>query len=184
MKNKPYDYVIVFRQSGYRIVDRISQFMLLLSVVIFVFTAFVPFTRASPVLLGVVAFIVTWWIYCYRQQKKGIMPFFRLALVFAAWGWYLQPNGLFPALVYLLAAFLEGQVKFPQEVAFDPTEVVVNSFPKKHYQWSELANVVLKDNLLTIDFKNNKLVQKETDGSISAREEEEFNDFCRKWLNA
>lgn len=112
------------------------------------------------------------------------MPFFRLALVFAAWGWYLQPNGLFPALVYLLAAFLEGQVKFPQEVAFDPTEVVVNSFPKKHYQWSELANVVLKDNLLTIDFKNNKLVQKETDGSISAREEEEFNDFCRKWLNA
>ncbi|OYY22402.1 MAG: hypothetical protein B7Y69_06810, partial [Sphingobacteriia bacterium 35-40-8] len=57
-----------------------------------------------------------------------------------------------------------------------------NSFPKKHILWEELNNVVIKDGLLTIDFKNNKLLQKEIQSGSNAKDEQDFNEFCRNKL--
>ena len=48
--------------------------------------------------------------------------------------------------------------------------------------WNLLNNVVLKDNVLTIDYKNNKLFQQEIDETISRVNEKEFNDFCKEQL--
>ncbi len=50
------------------------------------------------------------------------------------------------------------------------------------YEWSNFANIVLKDNLLTLDFKNNKLLQLDIDGTVLAADEEIFNNFCRDCL--
>ncbi|MEN9685000.1 MAG: hypothetical protein RLZZ28_786, partial [Bacteroidota bacterium] len=87
------------------------------------------------------------------------------------------------ALIYFIAAILEKQVKFPQELAFDGEEIIVNSLPKKRYEWQDISNIVLKDGMLTIDFKNNKLIQKEIETPGTIQEEKEFNEFCRLHLN-
>jgi hypothetical protein len=81
--------------------------------------------------------------------------------------------------VYVIAAVIEKQVKFPREIAFDEEEVVFNTFPRSHYHWSEFTNVVLKDGLITIDFKNNKLIQKEIDSQVAPQLEQDFNTFCK-----
>ena len=77
---------------------------------------------------------------------------------------------------------LEKQVKFPEEIAFDENEIVKNSFPKKRFSWSELNNVVLKDGLLTIDFKNNQLIQKELESNTTEALENEFNAYAKLHL--
>jgi phosphoribosylformylglycinamidine (FGAM) synthase PurS component len=42
---------------------------------------------------------------------------------------------------------------------------------------------VLKDNLLTLDFTNNRLLQLEVeDDEESEADEEEFNEYCQKQL--
>ena len=81
-----------------------------------------------------------------------------------------------------MAAALEKQVKFPVEIAFDDNEIVRNSFPKKYYYWNELNNVVIKDGMLTIDLKNNQLIQKEIEDSGSVKTEKDFNEYCRERL--
>ena len=50
-------------------------------------------------------------------------------------------------------------------------------------EWSELANVIKRDDLLTLDFKNNRLMQVQI---INADDipENEFNQFCRQQLAA
>ena len=182
---KVFDYIITFKNNGYKTVDRISQLMLLLAVLVFSYALSAnPLSKISVLPLIMIIGIIGWWVYCYIRQKNGHITYFRFAMLLAAWGWYLQPNGLIISAVYLLAAILEKQVKFPREVAFDADEIVFNSFPKKNYQWSDLQNVVLKDNVLTIDFRNNKLIQKETDAPVSYTIETEFNGFCVKRLNA
>jgi hypothetical protein len=98
-------------------------------------------------------------------------------------GWLSYDKGIWLSLVYLIAAVLERFVKFPEEIAFDETEVVMNSFPKKRYQWSELNNVVLKDGLLTIDFKNNKLIQRIVDSEVDLKVEGEFNQWVSKLIS-
>jgi len=42
-----------------------------------------------------------------------------------------------------------------------------------------LANVMLKDNILTVDFRNNKLIQLEIEGNIN---EIQFNEFAQQQL--
>ena len=48
------------------------------------------------------------------------------------------------------------------------------------YQWSEFNNIILKDNLLTLDFKNNKLLQLSI--SESTVDEYSFNTFCSGFI--
>ena len=57
------------------------------------------------------------------------------------------------------------------------------SFPRKVIEWNEITNLVLKDGLVTIDFKNNKLIQQLIDEKKMTIDEKEFNDFCKQQLN-
>lgn len=50
------------------------------------------------------------------------------------------------------------------------------------YQWSEFANIILKDNLLTLDFKNNRLIQVNVDNPKSSVDEIAFNEFCKGFI--
>jgi hypothetical protein len=186
MRNsKVYDYIIVLRKADHKLVNGISQLMLFLAIV--VFTSSLSnrnFDIYSIKILAVIAFITGWWIYYSFRFKKNNPTFFRLALMIAGLGWLLQPGWELVSGIYFLAAILEKQAKFPREIAFDEEEIVVNSLPKKYYSWQDLNNVVIKDGILTIDFKNNKLIQKEIESDTSAREEQEFNEFCVGRLNA
>jgi hypothetical protein len=178
---KTYEYIIVLKKNSSNRVDMISQLMLLLSLIGFIGTAIThPNNSIRPILMSLL--IVGWWIFCYLQQKRNIAPSYRLALLFAAIGWYFQKDGLWIAFIYLMAALLEKQVKFPQEIAFDEEEIVFNSFPKKRHQWNELNNAVLKDGILTLDFKNNRIFQKEVNAEVSAEIEKEFTQFAQKLI--
>ena len=48
---------------------------------------------------------------------------------------------------------------------------------------NEINNIVLKDGLLTIDLKNNKLIQKEVNDEVLPSDEHDFNEFCRQRLS-
>lgn len=48
------------------------------------------------------------------------------------------------------------------------------------HEWGELNNIILKDNLITFDFKNNKLLQLNiTENNI---DENSFNTFCSGFI--
>jgi hypothetical protein len=48
-------------------------------------------------------------------------------------------------------------------------------------EWNELANVIKRDDLLTLDFKNNRLMQVQILNADDVSENE-FNQFCRQQL--
>ncbi len=179
---KVYDYIIVLKKRNYATIDGISTLMLLLTIIAFIYTA-IQYPASLTVALVFCAAILSWLAFCYWQKQRGIQPFYRLALLFAAVGWYFQKDGIWISLIYLIAAMLEKQVKFPEEIAFDSEEIVMNTFPKKRFNWGELNNIVLKDGLLTIDFKNNKLIQKELDETADEKVEQEFNLFVQEKIS-
>ena len=185
---KVYDYIIIFKRPGYVLVDLISRFMLLISIAVFgyfvYYTSGFGFNRVIILLTLLIIGIVWCWMFCYFKQKKGGMPFYRLGLLMAAIGWAIISGPSWMTILYFLAVVSEKQVKFPQEIAFDSEGAVVNSLPKKKYAWAQISNVILKDGILTLDLKNNKLIQKPIESDTSAKEEQEFNEFCLSKLNA
>jgi hypothetical protein len=66
-------------------------------------------------------------------------------------------------------------------VKIGPTGISYPSFPASFFTWNSLTQVILKDGLLTIDKKDNKLIQQLLANS-AAISEEDFNSYCQLQL--
>ncbi|MFY7964356.1 MAG: hypothetical protein ACOVO1_05630 [Chitinophagaceae bacterium] len=188
---KTYEFIVVLKKKSGNVIDLISLLMLGISLAFFSFEFSIEFkafsnsiNRVNGILLVWITGILGWLLFCRYQQKRGITPYYRFALMIAAWGWFMNPQTILIAVVFLIASFLEKPVKVQPEYAFDDDGIVFNSFPQKHYSWDEIQNVVLKFGMLTIDLKNNKIIQGEVNDEVSKQVETEFNDYCKARLQA
>jgi hypothetical protein len=55
-------------------------------------------------------------------------------------------------------------------------------FGSRLHSWGEFNNIILKDNLLTLDFRNNKLLQLNIVESNISVDENSFNTFCSGFI--
>ena len=179
--NKTYQFVIELKRPNYKSINLISQLMLLLSLAAFTFVYFQGLVQ--PKIIICIIGIIAWWAFCFWQAKNGKIVYYRIGLLFACLGWFFIQNGKWIGIISLIAATLEKQAKFPQEIAFDNDEIVFNTFPKKQYRWTDFNNIIIKDGIITIDFKNNKLLQKEIQSGSTAQDEQDFNEFCSNRLH-
>jgi hypothetical protein len=179
-----YDYVITLKRPDYRLVDQVSQLMYLFALLVFGNEIYENQAGGVSAITFIGIFIVGIigsWVLTYLKKRAVGFAYFRLGLFIAAVG-FLSQGYYWMAGLYALAGLLERQVKFPQEIGFSEKQVAFNSFPKKTISWGDLNNVVIREGLLTIDYKNNKLDQKEIDQDVPRSTEQEFNDYCRQRL--
>lgn len=179
-----FDYLITLKPSDYKAADRISQFMYILALLVFgLYYYHYPKNGAAYLYFG--AGIILSWIFAIIKKNKNGKAFFRTGLFIAAAGWILGPQkNILMAILCAFAGLLEKQVKFPQEIGFSENEISFNTFPKKVLKWDEINNALIKDGLITIDQKNNRLFQKEIEGYVTADMEKEFNNFCHHCIAA
>ena len=179
-----YDYVITLKRPNYRGVDMVSQLLLLLFLIFFYRYAWaMGWIRSLTAINIVPLLIIGLWIY-NLTRPKGSIVYYRLALVIAGLGWLMIPNGWqWLAAVYGFLSVAERQVKFPDEIGFTADKIVRSSFPRKTYQWVDIDNVMIRDNLFTLDLRSNKIIQKELETRVSKTTENEFNEYCRAQLH-
>ena len=179
-----YEYVITLRRPDYRAVDMVSQLLLLLFLVFFIrYSWDTGWLRTSPVVILIPLLISGLWI-SNATRPKGSIVYYRLPLVIAGLGWLMIPDGWqWLALVYGFLSVAERQVKFPDEIGFTAEKIVRSSFPRKTYQWIDIDNVMIRDNLFTLDLRNNKMIQKELETPVSKSIQDEFNEYCRQQLH-
>ena len=137
-----------------------------------------------PLLLLLSTFIILY------QKKLARFAFFRkvnfaeTGFLWAITGWIFLGH-LWVASAVAAIALLKGAVKKNFEFVLREKEIHLRIFPQQRIMWSDLQNVVLKDGVLTVDFKSNKIIQSEIlpfESNIS--DEAEFNEFCRSRLAA
>ncbi len=189
---KTYDYIVTLKKGKYSAaVNWISQLLVLLSLVFLViqFNLLGGFSKEILVFGSLhfktslfIFIILSGWIYLIIQAQKKEEVNYRNLLFIASISWMIIPGLLWICFVYVIAGWLEKPVKLNPEFGFSENEIVLNDFPVKRYEWNEFNNIVLKDGLLTLDFTNNKIYQKEIESEYSSAEEKEFNDFCNTQL--
>ena len=119
--------------------------------------------------------ILSGWIYLIIQAQKKEEVNYRNLLFIASISWMIIPGLLWICFVYVIAGWLEKPVKLNPEFGFSENEIVLNDFPVKRYEWNEFNNIVLKDGLLTLDFTNNKIYQKEIESENEGKKEIDEN---------
>lgn len=98
--------------------------------------------------------------------------FFMLFSAFQSW-WLAVAEGIL--------SILSGVLLQKRSIYFNSYLIELRARPYKRYKWKELTNVILKDNILTLDFKTNKLLQAEIESKNIS--EEAFNTFAAEQLN-
>jgi len=90
-------------------------------------------------------------------------------------------NVIFPIIMMAIAFTLRYLYVPPMVEAEEKGIRIKKTFSTKEYKWAMFNQVIVKDGLLSLDFKNNKLLQVELAG---ATDENNFNIFCsQKILN-
>ena len=118
------------------------------------------------------------------RGRQGVR--YRYWLLIAAIGWIGTTATPWVGAFFFLLAFLEYQTKRPLEIGFDVDRIVMNTLIKRRFDWTMFNNVILKDGLLTLDFKDNRLLQREVadEEDEDDADEEEFNAYCRERLHS
>ena len=169
---KEYDYVVSLKKPDTRLVDFIS--ILLCIITLFLFAYLWLLTQNWQVYSISIFIQIFLLIRNLIAARNNRIIYFRNI--------FLVANILIAAL-YLLAALAETQVKFSKEIGVDEDGLTFNTLITKHVQWNEIQNMLLKDDIITIDQKNNKLFQKETESTVADDVIKEFNDFCNRHVH-
>jgi|GEM_PF-1266297 len=86
-------------------------------------------------------------------------------------------NLIFPILMLAIAFALRYMYVAPVVEAAEKNIRIKKTFSNKAYEWALFNQVIVKDGLLTLDFRNNKVLQVELDEMV---DENKFNEFCSR----
>jgi len=160
---------------------RISIYLLVLNMIGILFITYLKdFKNWMPVIIAAIAVLAAFSSFYFRSKnEKAILIGAFLLLSFA---WILAGYWVVGVLNILFMILHTASLQKPI-VSINERQVIYPSFPKKIIDWQDLSNLIIKDGLLTIDFKNNKIIQQQIADISSTIDEKEFNDFCRQQLN-
>jgi hypothetical protein len=176
-----YDYVVTLKRDNARKTDLVSVLLLVFSILSFCYVQ-VKSGISGFLSISVVILFIGLMFNIYLSRNGREMRF-RNWLLAAGIFWLGMPILQWLFILFIFFALLEAQAKYPLEFGFHSEGVVINSLFKKKFPWTSFQSVLLKDGLLTLDFKNNRLIQKEVlDDDEPDAPEDEFNDYCRSKL--
>jgi hypothetical protein len=177
-----YKYLVTLKNTGRKYIDNFSLLVLIISTLLFLREQ--SQDTKNHYLLLVCGLLIPVFIFykIYRERTTHKISYYRFALMTALFGWLLMPFLSWLALPFAIMLLFERLAKAELEIGFTDEKITVNSLVRRNYQWSDFNNIVLKDNLLTLDFKDNRLLQRETIDEEFDATDEEFNDYCQAQL--
>jgi hypothetical protein len=176
-----YDYVVTLKRDNARKTDLVSFLLLLFSILVFSYTIY-RYGFSVFLCFAMLVLLIGLLINLFSLRKSKDLHF-RNWLFVAGLLWLGMPFLQWLFLPFVFFALLEAQAKYPLEIGFYSDGIVINTLFKKKISWAAMESVILKDGLLTLDYKDNSLIQKEVlDDDEPDADEDEFNDYCRSKL--
>jgi len=123
--------------------------------------------------------IATAWSFKFRKKNPGSrMPFFFLLI--NAVCWFTLQRWL-AGILMLVFAVMEYYINRHLEIIIDDGSIRYPSFPPKIFHWKDVEQIIMKDGILTIDMKDNRLFQFSLPSeSMAGINVDRFNEFCRE----
>ena len=184
MNGEP-NYKFVFKNEKRRSYQRISNLIIVANILVFLYLLLFPAGRNMMITAGVTLTCI--FIYYLLKYFFYRPVLFRESVIFGVYhlfiiGFIAMELWIPAALAFILNILLFLATR-EYSISFFTDRIRYNTVPVKEISWNHLNHVVIKDGLLTIDMKNNKLLQEELDETKNNVDENEFNEFCRQHLD-
>ena len=137
-------------------------------------------TTGNESFIAVVSLVINAvpWLYFLLNKKLIKSPIIEFVFISSSLIWVYFGN-IWMGIMLLLFAVMSFFTNKKTVVTINDEGVIYPSFPVKKYLWSQITHVMCKDDILTIDLKDNKLLQLNIDKNFAAKfDAHEFNKFC------
>ena len=174
-------YELVLKNEKKKSYERITWMIIISNVALLILLALKGIFSRGEVIATIIMISLVTGITLYAKGKYAkietsiIFIILMTTWVTTGYWWVAAINFIFE--IFQITALRTLTVRIKPEAIFYP------SFPQRQIDWKELSNLILKDGLLTIDFKNNKIIQQYVEEISLAIDEKEFNEFCRLQLD-
>lgn len=183
MKDKAL-FTFTLQSGSKQLVKGIQLLLLLINAIFLIYLMLVADQLEKIALLTFPFFSLIVISYALKNRKlTPIDPRSTLLLVLGlsfAINWLANFYWL-PGIGMIGVTFLFVQAIRPITIYFYTDYVQINSFPTRSYTWKELDQVILRDQILTLNFANNRFIQHpilvERDFNPNP-----FNQFCLRHL--
>lgn len=180
-------YTLILKNEKLKNYNSISLLLLIFNLLGFIFLLLKSEEGLNANSLLIISIFITtgyilFAIYNKRLKKDSPAQWHRILFLFCSLVWIVEKYWWF-SIVLALFVLLDQLAHRKPEVRISKNSIFLPSIIKKEVSWKELNNVILKDDLLTIDFKNNKLFQHLIINSPIEIDEKRFNTFCHKCIN-
>ncbi len=179
-----FPYVVVLKKKHSRPVELISLLATFIFILLLVYKLLTGTENWIFLALTIFGFsgLLVYNVNQFRRGKKTDMLISFTALA----SFFFLP--LSASLLFLTLAFTRFLSTKKEEIGFADDHIVFKSVFSKKIRWEDLNNAMIKDGILTLDYKNNKIFQAETDDDEDEEDyivsEEEFNAWCSHQLKA
>ena len=174
-------YDLVLKNEKERSYRRISIFLFIINFFCILYLTYERnFTRWGPLILSIIAAFAVFSSFYFKNKNEKMTftgAFFLFILAWQTAGFWI------PEILNFLFVILNLYASQTPIVSINESNIIYPSLPKKKFSWKELSNLILKDGLLTIDLKNNRIIQQPIAETSSTIDEKEFNEFCKQQLN-
>lgn len=178
-------YSFLLKNTNLRLYNRIAYIISFLNFLFFIYLAYFAESISGSGKIKAYVFVLV-LIFCfewlYKKFYPGMQYYFTLNYTFLIIGWAFIYTSAGMVILHLLLAALDILIR--QNILLGITNDAIiqqQGILKKKYNWDEFSNIIMKDGLLTLDFKNNKIRYYDIDEQVN---ETEFNHFCRQRLDA
>jgi len=175
-------YQFTLQQEKQASYFRIELIVVLLHGITFLVFAFTHYPKGIGMsAFGIAVAVIYLVLYYLHKNKPFRFTALEVPLYFFS-GWWLATGVYWMALLVLAFSCFATISRQKVQVFFSAGGILYKSFPKREFEWATVNNVVVKDGMLTIDFKSNKLIQQLIEES--GIDETEFNHYCQQQLTA
>lgn len=151
-------YLIQERKPGF-IGFTVFLFLVEWITMLFLSRQFVDGTAAYYGAIGSCLLNVGLMVTYFRNRKTpSALRYLMAGFLIFAMAWLLIGQLVFALLTVVFATFGWKEIA-PRFLELNEIGLQLNTFPIKKFSWSDVEHIQIKDGLLTIDFKDNRLLQ-------------------------
>lgn len=179
------EYTFIIANERYHRLQVFRIALLLINVLLLGWFAVNKLNLLTGICAALALMYVLYEIFFSKKNIKHptIEKFFLQGMLFAILGW-LSLQIYLVAFILAAWAWMGLKMKAHFWLQVSTTGIHINTFFEKEYAWSDLQNLILRDGLLTIDLKSNRIFQTPIKEMLPADTEENFNTFCETQMRA
>ncbi|CAN5129039.1 hypothetical protein BH20BAC1_BH20BAC1_26490 [soil metagenome] len=170
-------YEIAIRNEKIKGYHLLALWIVVLHFSVFIYLLSYDVFRAKAITAVILTILYMAIIYFYSRKRNQSFYIDRSAFFILAGCWIILQNYiLFCIMIFLGFLYILSLQKI--KFHFSEDVIIRQTIPRKIYAWQQFVNVMVKDDLLTLDMINNTILQLELEPGQQI-DEKDFNQFAQ-----